>query len=136
MKKIVFFLVIVIFTQCTKNVAGPQGDPGEPGKNGNAKQSSRSFDLIPSFWTFNGSFYVADINVPEITDAVIAGGEVTVFMKVKTQWWKLPYAVGDIYMQQSIEKGFVHLKYSKIHGGPPDLPGTLSFRIVTMARVK
>ncbi|MBL7931857.1 MAG: hypothetical protein JNL60_08145 [Bacteroidia bacterium] len=136
MKKIVFLLTVLIFSQCKKYVAGPQGDPGEPGKKGNAKQSNRNYDMIPSFWTFNGSFYTANINVPEITDNVITNGEVTVFMKVNDQWWKLPYAVGDIYMQLSIEKGFVKLKYSKIHDGPPEAPGMLSFRIITMAVVK
>lgn len=136
MKKIAFLLVLLAFVQCTKNVAGPQGDPGEPGKKGNAKQSSRTSDLASTAWTFNGSFYLAKINVPEITDNVISGGEVTVFMLVDNQWWKLPYAVGDIYMQQSIEKGFVNLKYSQIHDGPPELPGTLKFKIVTLDVVK
>jgi hypothetical protein len=136
-KKLIYKIIPVLltFTFCTKQVPGPQGDPGDPGKMGNAKQSSRVISLYAAGWDFNGGYYTNDINLPEITDAVISKGDVKVYIRVGNAWWSLPYAVGDIITQMSIEKGILHLKYYKIHGGPPPAPGALNFRIVTVVPV-
>ncbi len=125
------FLVLTGLCSCKKYVAGPKGDTGTPGKSGNAIQSTRSFQ--PLSWTFNGAWWNTSINVPEITDNVIANGEVEVYMQINDQWWALPYAVGDVFMQMSIEKNWVRLKYSKIHDGPPAQPSGVNFRVVVTA---
>jgi hypothetical protein len=118
------------FNSCKKSVAGPQGDAGTPGGQGNLKQSDRSFTIFPGSWTFNGGWYNCDVYCPEITSSVISSGEIKVYMQVNSQWWSLPYTVGDIFMEQTSETGTLHLKYSKIHGGPPPAPTQNVFRIV------
>lgn len=124
-------LLLVSGVSCKKYVAGPKGEPGTPGKSGNTVQTSRGF--TPLTWTFNGAWWNASINVPEITENVLAKGDVEVYMLVNNQWWSLPYAVGDVFMQMSIEKSWVRLKYSKIHDGPPAQPSGISFRVVVLA---
>jgi hypothetical protein len=123
-------LFVLGFSSCKKNVAGPKGDKGEAAKKGNAKQSQRQFTVQSSSWTTNGGWWSANVYCPEITTDVIAQGEVKVYMKIGTEWWALPYAVGDTFMHQSIESNYIHLEYSKIHGGPPPKPLETTFRVV------
>jgi hypothetical protein len=129
----VFFAVIslLLAVSCSKNVAGPQGDPGEPGKMGNAKQKSVTIKVDSSSWSPNLNYFTNSIFLPDITDDLIARGEARVYVKLESQWWNLPYAVEDVIMQMSLEKGIVRLKYYKIHNGPPAAPGSYSFRIIT-----
>lgn len=134
-----FFLAIpfllLAFTSCKKDVAGPKGDPGVDAKKGNLKKSERTFTVQASSWINNSGFYSTNVYFPEITGDVIAKGEVKVYMKIGTQWWSLPYAVGDIMMHQSIELNYLHLDYSRIHGLPPSSPGQVTFRVVVFAPV-
>ncbi len=122
-------LCLLVFNSCKKSVAGPQGDKGENAPKGNLVQTDRIINVSASSWVFNG-WYTADIYSPDITNDVITKGEIKVYMKINNQWWSLPYAVGDIFMEQTSETGYLHLKYSKIHGGPPPNPGAVTFRIV------
>jgi hypothetical protein len=126
---------LFVFSFCTKQVAGPKGEKGTPGKKGNLTQSQRSVTVADSSWAFNGGWWKTTVYVPEITSTVIAKGEVKAYMKIGTEWWSLPYAVGDKFMQLTIESGMLHLDYTEIHGGPPPAPGERSFRIVTFAPV-
>lgn len=129
-------ILIVVFSSCTKNVAGPKGDPGEPGKKGNVRQSHiSSFTQDSSAWSFTGNWWTTTIYASGVTNNLMSKGEVKVYMQIGDKWWNLPYAVGDIFMEVSIEPGLVHLKYSKIHGGPPAKPGPINFRIVFLEPV-
>ncbi len=134
-----FFLVISFLllgsTSCKKDVAGPKGDAGTPGKKGNLKQSERSFTVQASSWINNSGFWTANVYFPEITTDVLSKGEVKVYMKIGTQWWSLPYAVGDIMMHQTFEFEYLHLEYSKIHGIPPSSPGQVTFRVMILQPV-
>jgi hypothetical protein len=123
------------FSACKKSVAGPQGDAGIDGGKGNMKKTDRSFTVAATSWTTSGAGWASTIYAPEITSDVISKGEVKVYMKISTAWWSLPYGVGDIFMEQSSEIGYLHVKYSKIHGGPPPAPGATDFRLVTMGPV-
>ncbi|MDZ4664641.1 MAG: hypothetical protein SGJ15_07175 [Bacteroidota bacterium] len=122
--------LLLAFSACKKDVAGPKGDSGTDGKKGNLKKSERTFTVQTSSWINNSGFWNATIYFPEITNDVITKGEVKVYMKIGTQWWSLPYAVGDIMMHQSIEFEYLHLEYSRIHGIPPSSPGQVTFRVV------
>jgi hypothetical protein len=132
---LLLLFLCLAFNSCKKNVAGPQGDPGTPGGQGNLKQSDRSFTILSTSWSFNGGWYACDVYCPELTQDVIASGEIKVYMKVNSQWWSLPYTVGDIFMEQASETGTLHLKYSKVHGGPPPAPAQTTFRIVVSTHV-
>ncbi|MBL7917850.1 MAG: hypothetical protein JNM96_05605, partial [Bacteroidia bacterium] len=120
--------ILLSLGSCKKNVPGPKGDSGEDGGQGNLVQSERTFTIYPSSWTFNGSRYSAQVYFPEITNDVLTKGEVRVYMKIGNEWWSLPYAVADVFMRQSIELGYIHLEYLKIHGVPPASPGQVTFR--------
>jgi hypothetical protein len=130
------FLSAFAFTSCNKNVAGPKGEPGESGKLGNSRQNSVKMEISASTWNFNGTYYSAKLFVPEITEQVNSGGEVKVYMKLNGQWWSLPYAVGDLVTQASFEKGYLHLKYFKIHGVASPYPATRNYRVVTFSTVQ
>lgn len=129
-------VVIVLLSNCTKNVAGPQGDPGAPGKKGNVIQSHiNSFTQPASAWSFTGNWWTSVIYAPQVTNNLMSKGEVKVYMQIGDKWWDLPYAVGDVFMEVSIEPGIIHLKYSKIHDGPPEKPGPINFRLVFLEPV-
>lgn len=128
-------IIILSFSSCKKDVAGPKGDPGTNGGNGNLKKSERTFTVQASSWVNNLGFYSTNVYFPEITNDVISKGEVEVYMQTGTQWWNLPYLVGDIVMHQSIEFETLHLEYSRIHGVPPSSPGQVTFRVVVYTPV-
>ncbi len=128
------FLLFAL-SSCKKDVAGPKGDPGTNGGTGNLKKSERTFTVQASSWVNTLGFYSTNVYFPEITNDVITKGEVKVYMQIGTQWWSLPYAVGDIMMHQSIELDYLHLNYSRIHGVPPSSPGQVTFRVVVFAPV-
>lgn len=126
--------LLFLFNTCTKSVAGPKGEPGTAGKNGNLKQTYIGpFTQPASSWSFDGSRWNSIIYVSEISSDVISKGEVRVYMLVGSEWWSLPYAVGNLFTQMSIEKGLVHLLRSKIHDGPPAQPVATNFRIVVFS---
>jgi len=127
--------LLLSLVACKKDVAGPKGDPGKDGGKGNLKKSERTFTVQSASWVNNSGFYSSNVYFPEITNDVISKGEVEVYMKVGTQWWSLPYLVGDIVMHQSIEFETLHLEYSRIHGVPPSSPGAVTFRVVVYAPV-
>lgn len=126
------FLILAL-NSCTKQVAGPKGDPGTPAKKGNLKQSQRTITVPTASWSFIGGVWVTSLSVPEISNDVVMKGEVKVYMKVETVWWSLPYAVENIFMKQKMEPGILHLELMQIHGGPPPAPNPTDFRIVTFA---
>lgn len=134
-----FFLaltfLLLVFTSCKKDVAGPKGDPGADAKKGNLKKSERTFTVQASSWINNSGAYATNVFSPEINNDVITKGEVEVYMKIGTQWWSLPYAVGDIVMHHSIELNYLHIDYTRIHGVPPSSPGERTFRVVVYAPV-
>lgn len=127
--------VIALFTlllfSCKKEVVGPKGDKGTAGGTGNLVQTERIFTLSTNAWTSNLGVWWAKIYAPEITNEVIAKGEVRVFIKVNNSWWSCPYAVGNLFMEQETEQGYLLLKYSHIHGDPPPAPGTTEFKLLT-----
>lgn len=128
-------VLLILFASCKKYVAGPKGDPGTPGLNGNVKQYSIVVNQASAVWTFNGGWWTSSLDAPTITDGVIERGDVKVYVQVGTEWWALPYAVGNLITQCSVENSVVHLKYYKIHNGPPAMPDNMNFRIVTMVPV-
>ena len=129
---LVVSFMLSALSACKKDVAGPKGDPGVPAKMGNSKQSDRSFTIYPSAWTFDGVRYSTLVYFPEISNDVLTQGEVKVYMKIGTEWWSLPYGVGDVFFHKTIEYQYLHILYSKIHGSPTSAPGQITFRVVTL----
>ena len=130
-----FLAVILLFSSgCTKNVAGPQGDPGTPGLKGNLVQKSVGpLTVSSASWTFDGSNWNVTIFVGEINEEVISKGQVKGYLQVGNEWRSLPYALGDLFTQMSVANTQVRLKRSKIHGGPPARPETTIFRFVVFS---
>lgn len=120
---------------CTKQVPGPKGDPGTPGQQGNATMTSIPVTIEASSWSFNNVYYSRVLFIPEITREVVNSGDVKVYMKVNSQWWCLPYGVGDIFMQSTFQENNLVLRYTKIHDGPPPSPGKVDIRIVIFSNV-
>jgi hypothetical protein len=126
---------VLVSLSCTKQVAGPKGDPGTPAKNGNAKQTtSVIFNQASSAWLANGDDWESYIFLSEITDNVLTKGEVRVYIESNATWWPLPYGVLDTFIQMTIEKGRVKLNCSRIHGGPAK-PASSNYRVVIMEPV-
>jgi len=137
--KLFFVIPVFIFmltgSSCTKNVAGPQGDPGTPGKPGNLKQSHiNPIKITSSYWSMKATttynYWEAVIVVSEITQDVIEKGEVKLYMENNSQWSALPFSDHYIFTQYSIEKGLIRLNCSHIHGGTPTKPLDTNYRIV------
>ena len=127
----------LVFSGCTKSVAGPKGEAGSPGKNGNLKETHLGpFTQQSSLWTFDGSVWASEIYVSDINADVMARGEVRVYMQENGEWWTLPHSVGNLFTQMSIDKGMVHLVRSKIHDGPPLQPVNTNFRVVIFSPVQ
>lgn len=125
---LLFFFVLV--SGCTKNVPGPQGDPGEPGKNGNAKQTQvNSVSISSNTWLSEDGGWTAWIFTQDLSNEVIKSGDVEVYMQIDNVWWALPYAVGDVFTEFRIEQGRIVLRCFKIHDGPPAQPATRNFRV-------
>jgi hypothetical protein len=122
---------------CTKNVPGPQGDPGTPGKTGNARQSHmNSFNLPSSEWTADLTVWRSLIYAPGVSKNVIEKGEVKVYIQEGATWWSLPYAVGDLFILYSLENGIINLTYTDIHGGTPERPLGANYRVVIIEPVE
>jgi hypothetical protein len=95
----VLFLVIlcagVFLMACSKNVAGPKGDPGTPGKNGNTDQATTAVvELSSDAWsvlpTNTADQWQATIFVEAISKEVLSNGEVQVYILKDNFWWALP----------------------------------------------
>lgn len=128
-------IILLVSISCTKQVAGPKGDPGIAGKNGNAKQTtSIIFNQPTSAWVANGDDWESYIFLAEISDNVVAKGEVRVYIESNSTWWPLPYGVLDTFIQMTIEKGRVKLNCSRIHGGPAK-PVSSNYRVIIMEPV-
>jgi hypothetical protein len=132
-----FLASAIIVGSCTKNIAGPKGDPGTPGGSGNLKET-----LIPTFvrdsstWTFDNYFWTNEIFILEITKNVIENGEVRVFINDGVEWHPLPHAVGNIFTQMSVKEGFLELTRKKIHDGPPARPENMKIRVTIFSPVQ
>src|SRR5688572_10417736 len=112
-----------VAVSCKKNVAGTKGEPGAPGTpgdNGNLRIYNTTY--AATSWSLNGNEWESHFSTEKISGNVLTKGEVEVYMQLEGDWWTLPYGVGDFFMQASVEQNWVHLKYFKIHGGPPPKP--------------
>src|SRR4051812_9281779 len=90
----------LLFPGCTKYVAGPKGEPGTAGSNGTLIQTVQGpFTIRASGWTWNNYAWVADVSAPAVTENVMNGGEVKVYMKDNGEWRSLPHAVGNVFTQ-------------------------------------
>ena len=137
LRPVLILLAVSVCIGCKKYVPGPKGEPGAPAKQGNLKSTFKSnFTLPSSAWTFDGEAYKAYVPVKELSAAVIAAGDVEVYMQVGDQWWSLPYGTGNLFTQASFETEMMHLDHAMIHDGPPDRPGPTNFRLVIFDRAR
>ena len=122
--------LVFLFAGCTKNVAGPKGDAGTPGKPGNLKQSAVNLQINSSSWSLNVNTWEATVYLSGITKDVVEKGEVKLYISADSQWCGMPYGKGYIFTQYSIEREFIHLNCTHIHGGIPSRPATADYRAV------
>jgi hypothetical protein len=122
---------LILFSACTKQVAGPKGDPGTPGKAGNLKKELATvITLNASSWALEEQTWKASVFVSAITRDVIERGEVKLYVEKDGKWWALPYGQGYVFTQYSIEENFIRLECTDIHEGLPEQPQTARFRLV------
>ncbi|MDI1354341.1 MAG: hypothetical protein PSX36_05465 [bacterium] len=130
-------LMIFAFSFCTKDVAGPKGNPGTPGKKGNLLEVHTKIFLHPSSAWYKLEFdWESVIYVPEITKTVLESGEVKVYMQVGKEWYDLPYGEGLFYTRCWFEQGIVYLNYYNTHTAIPERPVSRNFRIVVLSPVQ
>ena len=131
---ILLVVTVLLFTDCTKQVAGPKGDPGKPGTLGNLRQSViSSLKVASQSWTLNNAKWEVLIFDETITNTVINKGEVILYMQKDSTWWALPHGEKFIFTQYSIEQGIVRLQCTHVHGGVPDRPLDANYRVIVLA---
>jgi len=126
--RLTLLIICLLFFSCKKNVPGPQGDKGTAGSQGNLKITTTIGS--PTIWTPINKGWKSYMTVPEITQSVIEKGEVEVYVQVGNTWWKLPYAVKNLFTKVTVEKDYLNFEYTVIHDEVPPNPGTLNFRVV------
>lgn len=127
--------VLLIFSACKKQVAGPKGESGLPGQNGNANQTViSSFLILSQAWQTNtikkdwNTDYFTDL----ITDEVLLKSEINVYAQINGNWYALPYTIQDFHLQYSLVKGTLHLNYFKSHQ-VANQPASMNFRLVIVS---
>jgi hypothetical protein len=131
-------VLLALFLSCTKNVAGPKGEPGTPAKQGNVVQKHiNSFTQPTSEWYVKSAIaWESLVFSTELTRDVVKKGVVKVYMQIDQVWWALPHADGNDFTQYSIEENFIRLNHSNSHGGFPQKPEPVNFRIVIFLPVQ
>ena len=126
------FVVIALFSSCSKDEAGPQGVAGTNGTNGNANVQS-SIDTVIN-WSGVGTGDVSKvINVPGITQSILDKGIVMVYRVANPTFLiALPYS--DQYDEWFFEVHLGSITIDLTNGTPnvPD-PGTITYRVVIIA---
>lgn len=114
---IVLVCVAVFLCRCTKQVPGPKGDTGAAGGNGNAKHSTTVvFNHPASAWAPSEDNWETVIFVPEITEQVLSGGKVKVYVQINDLWWPLPHEASETFTQFTLRNGFIKLFCERLHG--------------------
>ncbi len=145
---IISFTFIVSFTNCSPEdgrdgldgLNGEQGPQGEPGQDGNANVISRTFWSSQITWNqtslYGINYLVAELEIPEITQAVVENGVVLVYGSF---FWGQPWSAIPVsyyengktnYFSYGIKIGTVTLR---THRDDNTLSQpTIAFRIVTI----
>jgi len=122
---------LLLLCNCVKHVPGPKGEQGTAAPQGTLKMTySAMFNIPSAAWTLDGNRYKTSVPVSTLTDYVLTHGDIEVYMKVGDEWWKLPYGVGDVFMQAAFETEIMDLDYAKIHDGPPAKPEMIQIKLV------
>lgn len=130
-------LFALTFSFCTKNVAGPKGDPGTPGKKGNAVEThTKAFVQPSSAWSKQEFDWESLLYVPEITQTVLEKGEIKVYVQIGTDWYDLPYIEGLYITRCRFQAGLVYLNYYHTHTVVPERPVARSYRVVVISPVQ
>ena len=129
--------MLLSFSFCTKQVAGPKGEKGTDGAKGNMVMSStKAFVLDSMAWSKQEFDWVAYLYVAEITKAVLDKGEVKVYAQVGSAWCGLPLVEGLFVTRCNVENGIVKLNYYCTHTAVPLRPASRAYRVVVMAPVQ
>ena len=130
-------LSLVLFSFCTKQVAGPKGEKGTDGAQGNMVMSStKSFVLDSMSWTKQEFDWVAYLYVAEIDKVALEKGEVKVYALIGSDWVDLPYVEGLFVTRFNLQLGIVKLNYYNTHTAIPGRPASRNYRVVVMAPVQ
>ena len=131
---LLFSSLFFVLSSCKKGDTGPQG---EPGKNGSSNIQSYSQTAVNNSWTYNSSenSYDVTFSVPAITNAVVNGGTIQVFLGIgttTTQWAAMPFAYGNSQYNYDYQLGKVNIYVTLGNGNTPDNPGGLQFKVVVI----
>lgn len=130
----IIMLLFCCMAACTKQVAGPKGDPGEPAPQGNLKQSKVFvLSVDSSDWNVEKGVWVTTIFMEDLKYGNAKSFQVNVYMEMDAVWWCLPYSETDIFTQFSIADRVLRLSRYKLHGAPGSRPSKARFRIVVLS---
>jgi len=158
MKQIAFFLffLLVAFQSCKKGETGPVGPQGpqgatgqngqngldgQDGRDGNANVFSETWVVPVGAWVQSNPFYYADITDYNITQDIVDGGSVQVFMEspnAPNVWLNMPWleiSNGTYFTQWNFNYGLNSVRIFKQDSDntQTSLPSsTRRFKIVTI----
>ncbi len=119
----------LIFSGCAKD--GETGPQGPAGATGNANVIATS--TLTASWVLSGTYYVAGMTVPAITQDIVDKGSVQVFTQYGDEWWALPDLNGVNSTQFGFGLGNVSLLNSNSDGSTPSFPSVSIFRVVVIS---
>jgi hypothetical protein len=124
-KTIIAILVFSLaFTGCQKK--GDIGPAGKDGKDGNANMSHSSPFIITNF-TYNSTTkqYAASLTQASITQQVVDGGIVALYLQDASSWLALPINTGHDVLMYEFQLGGITVYYYNSDGSVPSNPNGL-----------
>jgi hypothetical protein len=121
-------IVASVLISCKKGDTGPQGPDGNANVYGSYNITLNSGD-----WVSFGTYYYADITVPNISQAIVDRGVVMVYEQAIPVWNALPYTWGNLSISYDFGLNIVHIFYENTDGTQTQIPGTRTFRIVCIS---
>ena len=124
-------------TNGTNGATGANGTNGTNGTNGNANViGTNTFSAPPSSWTSSGgnTVWATNLIVPQITQAIVDRGIVSVFYQSGTGWMALPNSnpQNHYFSNYGFIEGAVGV-YMIAESGYTLTPGTTIFRVVVIS---
>ena len=145
-------LAMILLVSCTKPEVGPIGPIGPAGTNGtngaagtNGTNGTNGIDgnanvigtttvaLNSGSWTASGSFFMATLITPAITQAIVDKGAVMVYEQSASFWRALPYTSGVVSKFFIFTMNSVSIAYQNTDGSQTANPGNQTYRIVAIS---
>lgn len=145
-KKMTILSIAMLVFGCSKDGAtgatganGINGANGANGTNGNANvYGTNSFPVTSGNWTASSANtqWITVLNVPQITQAIVDKGTVSVFWYISNTsgsgWYALPISFGNVSVSYAMTLGQVGIIYAS-SGGAITNPSGQTYRVVVIS---